>query len=374
MERKIRILHIAQSAGGVKRYIQMLLKHLDHAAFENYLLVSNDTETDDYAMLSDHVEQINMHREIGLHDIRSVIETHKVIKRLRPDIIYAHSSKAGALARLANLGLNRVCIYNPHGWSFNMKGSSKKQKMYAVLERILAPFSDKIICISDTEKLTALQNKICGKDKLSVIHNGIEIREPINEKNSNISREGLNIPENAFVVGMVGRMAEQKAPDVFVEMAQNVLKRIPEAFFLIVGDGELRSQIEAQIELAGLQERFQITGWVDNPQDYMRLFDVAVLLSRWEGFGLVLPEYMLEQKPIVATSVDAIPELIQDRVNGLLVPVENPVAACNAVYELFQDAQMRDRIVQQGLQDVYEKYDVRRVAEEHMALFRSIIK
>lgn len=374
MERKIRILHIAQSAGGVKRYIQMLLKYMDHAAFENYLLVSNDTETDDYAMLSDYVEQIDMRREIGLHDIHSVIETHKVIKRLRPDIIYAHSSKAGALARLANLGLNRVCIYNPHGWSFNMKGSSKKQKMYAVLERILAPFSDKIICISDTEKMTALQNKICEKDKLWVIHNGIEIKDSISNKDTNISREGLNIPENAFVVGMVGRIAEQKSPDVFVEMARNVAKKIPEALFLIVGDGELRDQIESQIESTGLRERFHITGWVDNPQDYMRLFDVAVLLSRWEGFGLVLPEYMLARKPIVATRADAIPELIQDRVNGLLVPVENPTAASDAVEELYQDAQMRDRIVQQGLQDVYQKYDVRRVAEEHMALFRSIIK
>ena len=172
---------------------------------------------------------------------------------------------------------------------------------------------------------------------------------------------------------MVGRIAEQKAPDVFVEMAQNVAKRIPEAFFLIVGDGELRDQIEVQIELAGLREQFYITGWVENPQDYMRLFDVAVLLSRWEGFGLVLPEYMLARKPIVATKVDAIPELIKDRVNGLLVEPDDPRAAYDAVCELHRTPELRKKLVLQGVQEVYEKYDIRRVAQAHMDIFREIV-
>lgn len=372
MERKIRILHIAQSAGGVKRYIQMLVKYLDHTVFENYLLVSNDTDISTYTSVSDHVEQIDMRREIGLHDVSSIVAVRKVIRRTQPDIIYAHSSKAGALARLANLGLNRPCIYNPHGWAFNMKESPKKQKLYAVLERVLTPLSDEIICISNTEKKSALQNRICSESKITVIQSGIDLERFSEKPEKPLSRNTLHIPENAFIVGMVGRLAKQKAPDVFVEMAKEVLKNIPEAYFLMVGDGELRQQTEAQIAAAGMKDRFYITGWTDTPQDYVNLFDVAVLLSRWEGFGLVLPEYMLAGKPIVAAKVDAIPELIQDRVNGLLVEPEAPRAACDAVYELYRDAELREKFVRQGALDVYEKYDVKRVAEAHKCLFQRL--
>lgn len=375
MNRRIRILHITQAVGGgVERYIQMLLKYLDHTTYENCLMISDEADICVYEGLADSIEQIDMRRAIGLHDVRSVVKARKVFRRLQPDIIYAHSSKAGAIARLANLGLGNVCIYNPHGWAFNMIGSVRKQKVYAILERILAPISDRIICISNTEKMTALKNNICGADKLTVINNGIEIMEYSDRKCSDISRELLRIPEKAFVIGMVGRIVKQKAPDIFVKMAQNVMEKIPEAFFLIVGDGEMREQIEEQIESAGMQDRFHITGWVDNPKDYMSLFDVAVLLSRWEGFGLVLPEYMLSHKPIVAASVDAIPELIQDRHNGLLVPMNDAQAASDAVCELHRDAQLREKLVAQGMLDVYEKYDVRRVAEEHMRLFRQVKK
>ena len=105
----------------------------------------------------------------------------------------------------------------------------------------------------------------------------------------------------------------------------------------------------------------------------MELIDIAVLLSRWEGFGLVIPEYMLCRKPIVATDVDAIPNLIDDHINGLLVPPENPQAACEAVLGLYKDTHLADRLIEHGLKDVYKKYDARRVATEHEMLFQKLV-
>ena len=86
-----------------------------------------------------------------------------------PDIIYAHSSKAGAIVRISNIGLNSQCVYNPHGWAFNMHCSGIKQKIYTIIERMAAPFCKKIICISEAEFQSALQKKICSKNKLRVI-------------------------------------------------------------------------------------------------------------------------------------------------------------------------------------------------------------
>lgn len=211
--RKIRILHVVQAAGGVDRYIRMLLKYLDKEEFENIMVCSQDFHKGDYKGLADCFEQIEMNRAIGMSDLKSIREVRKQIKKYNPDIIYAHSSKAGAIARMADIGLKNRCVYNPHGWAFNMRCSEKKKMMYAGIEKMAAPFCDKIICISDAEKQSALDKKICKEEKLQVIFNGVDIKAYENGTHGKVKRADLNIPEDAFVVGMVGRISPQKAPD-----------------------------------------------------------------------------------------------------------------------------------------------------------------
>ena len=210
---KIRILHVAQAAGGVDRYIRMLLKYLDKEKFENILVCSQDFHEEDYRDLVDSFEQVEMTRAIGGNDLKAIKEVRTLIKKYNPDIVYAHSSKAGAIARVADIGLKNHCVYNPHGWAFNMRCSAKKKAMYTAIEKVAAPFCDKIICISDAEKQSALDKKICREDKLQVIFNGVDIESYENGVHGAVKRKDLNIPEDAFVVGMVGRMSPQKAPD-----------------------------------------------------------------------------------------------------------------------------------------------------------------
>ena len=163
---KIRILHVAQAAGGVDRYIRMLLKYLDKEKFENILVCSQDFHEEDYRGLVDSFEQVEMIRAIGGNDLKAIKEVRTLIKKYNPDIVYAHSSKAGAIARIADIGLKNHCVYNPHGWAFNMRCSAKKKAIYTMIEKIAAPFCDKIICISDAEKQSALDKKICKEDML----------------------------------------------------------------------------------------------------------------------------------------------------------------------------------------------------------------
>ena len=243
MRKKKRILHVAQAAGGVDRYIRMLLKYLDKEKFENILVCSQDFREEDYDSLVDSFEQIELNRAIGANDLRSIVEVRKLIKKYNPDIVYAHSSKAGAITRVADIGLKNHCVYNPHGWAFNMRCSAKKKAMYTAIEKIAAPFCDKIICISDAEKQSALDKKICREDKLQVIFNGVDIESYENGVRGAIKRKDLNIPEDAFVVGMVGRMSPQKAPDVFVKMAKQVKDEVPNAHFIIVGNGNQEDEI-----------------------------------------------------------------------------------------------------------------------------------
>lgn len=366
---KIRILHIAQAAGGVDRYIRMLLKYLDKDKFENVLVCSQDFHKEDYDGLVDSFEQIEMNRAIGVNDLKSIGKVRKLIKKYNPDIVYAHSSKAGAIARVADIGLKNRCVYNPHGWAFNMRCSAKKKAMYTAIEKMAAPFCDKIICISDAEKQSALDKKICREDKLHVIFNGVDIETYENGVHGAIKRRNLNIPEDAFVVGMVGRMSPQKAPDVFVKMAKQVKDKVPNAHFIIVGNGNQEDEIRKYAEDNGFSNSLHITGWVDNPMSYVELFDVACLLSRWEGFGLALPEYMMAGKPIVASRVDAIPNIIRNGENGLLVEVDDDIGASEAVLRIYRDKSLKDKLILQGMEDVHNRFNARRVSEEHGILF-----
>ena len=366
---KIRILHVAQAAGGVDRYIRMLLKYLDKEKFENILVCSQDFHEEDYRDLVDSFEQVEMTRAIGGRDLKAIKGVRALIKKYNPDIVYAHSSKAGAIARAADIGLRNRCVYNPHGWAFNMRCSAKKKAMYTAIEKIAAPFCDKIICISDAEKQSALDKKICREDKLQVIFNGVDIEAYENGVHGAVKRKDLNIPEDAFVVGMVGRMSPQKAPDVFIKMAKQVKDEVRNAHFIIVGNGNQEAEIRKYAEDNGFSNSLHITGWVNNPMSYVELFDVACLLSRWEGFGLALPEYMMAGKPIVASNVDAIPNIIRNGENGLLVEVDDDIGASKAVLRILREDGLRKKIVAQGLEDVHNRFNARRVSEEHSKLF-----
>ena len=365
---KIRVLHVAECIGGVDRYLRSLLKY---STCENIMILSQLYEDKKaiYEQLASHVEIMHMQHGMKPSAVREAIELRKKIRRYDPDVVYAHSSTAGAIVRMACVGLKVKVVYNPHGWSFNMEGRSKR--LFVTLERIMSHFCDAIICISEAEKVSALREHICKESKLHVIENGIDI-DGYKAGQENHRNVDLAIPADAFVVGMVGRICRQKAPDVFVRMAAEVQKSIPNACFVIIGDvlegaEEERTEIESLARELGVN--LIITGWVDNPLDYMRIFDVGCLLSRWEGFGLAIPEYMLVGVPIVATRVDAIPYLIKDGVTGLLVERDDWRTAAEKVVELAEDENLRNRLKENGLKTVKGRFDAHKMSESFDGLY-----
>lgn len=368
---KKRIMHIAQSSGGVERYILMLLKNMDSSKYENILVCSNDYKKENYIGLVNAFECINMIRPINiLSDFKAIINIRNIIKKYNPNIVYMHSSKGGALGRIANIGMRNNSIYNPHGWSFNMDCDAKRRAIYRWSERLLSRLCNIIIAISDYEKKSAIKNKICRPDKIRVIYNGIDIEEYERKKETySLTRDNLGIQSDAYIIGTVGRLSKQKAPDTFIKAAGIIKKYIPKAFFLMVGDGEMKNEIEDLVRKMDLQKSVLVTGWVNEPMEYIRLFDQAMLLSRWEGFGLVLAEYMLAKKPIIATRVDAISDLIIDRENGLLVKMDDIDAIARASVEIYEDNELVNLMIINGFRIVNARFNIKRVILELEALF-----
>lgn len=362
----MRVLHVAECIGGVDRYLRCLLKY---SSCENIMILSQLYKKEDYVKLANHVEIMHMNHSIGLSAVKEALELRRKIKKYSPNVVCAHSSIAGAITRMACVGLEVKVIYNPHGWSFNM--DSYKRGIFIKLEKLMSYFCDVIVCISEAEKFSALRENICKEDKLYVIYNGIVIDGYVKEDVE------LPIPQDAFVVGMVGRICRQKAPDIFLKMAERVQKEIKCAYFVIVGDvieGADKEREELEKLANKLQIKLLITGWVNNPLSYMSRFDVACLFSRWEGFGLAIPEYMLTGAPVVATKVDAIPYLIEDGINGLLVEKDDWQVAAEKVMKLASDKELRNRLIENGKKTVKDRFDARRVSKEYEELYGVLIK
>lgn len=373
-----KIMFISQSNGGVARYLQMFFKYIDKKKYKVILVypIEYIHEKNKFEKLVDYIEFVEMHREINIiKDLKSCIAISDVIKKYDPDLIYLNSSKAGALGRIANLRYKKPIIYNPHGWAFNMKTSYLKKKVYIFIERLLSKYTDYIIAISNKEKESAIVNNIANDDKVKVIFNGIDITEYDNnlefQKNCRLN---LNISEDAIVIGMVGRVSDQKAPDIFIKSAYEIKKIIPNAYFIIVGDGDKLEEIKKLINSLGLEKDVLITGWIDNTFNYINSFDISMLLSRWEGFGLVLAEYMVCKKPIIATNIDAIPDLIENNVNGLLIEVDSVEECVMATINIINNEVLKNNLILNSDNIVRKKFDVKRVVKEHDYLFSNLLR
>lgn len=302
--------------------------------------------------------------------VKIIRQVRKAIIVSHPDIVYCHSGFAGVFGRLAAIGTHCKVVYNPHGWAFNMRSASAQKLMvFRKMEQIFAPMTDKIVCISKAEHESALYNNVAPEDKLALIPNGIDIdavRSAIPVK-----RSELDIAEDAFVVGMVGRLSAQKAPDVFIRAAEMIHKKIPNSAFIIVGDGEQREEIEEYSRVHGLN--LVVTGWTDKPYSYLKDFDVAMLLSRREGLGLAIVEYMAAEKNVVAARTDAIPSLVDDGVDGFLVDVDNAEQAADKVLWLHTHPTEAMDMRNKALHKVMMKYDINRVVNQHIDMFNKLI-
>lgn len=366
----MKILHVAECAGGVARYLEMLLPLLQ-GKYKQVFVCSQNFDAGKFQSLADRVYQLKMCQTFSpLRVAKGVLQLRKTIVFERPDIVYCHSSFAGALGRLACMGQGTKVVYNPHGWAFNMQDAGRMKRMfYLTTEWLLSRITDRIVCISGAEYHSAIVNRVCAADKLCMILNGISLSAV--EQALPIDRGTLGLSASDYVIGMIGRLVPQKAPDIFMKAGKLIKQKIENAVFIIVGDGVEREWAEDFAVQNNL--KLVVTGWVGNPYSYLKIFDVAMLLSRWEGFGLCIAEYMAARKPVIATRVDAIPTLIDHGVDGLLVDVDSPEDVCEKTMYIYNHHKKTEMMKEEAYQKVIRHFDVQRVAAQHVELFTELL-
>jgi glycosyltransferase involved in cell wall biosynthesis len=255
-------------------------------------------------------------------DVLTLIDLTKFLKKQRYHIVHTHNSKAGFVGRLAaKLAGVPVIVHTVHGFAFHDREPAWRQMLYRNLERLASHWCDRIIFISQPLIEWALRERIVDGQKVLKIYSGIELTKfhPVAEDEKKNLRRKWGIREESAVIGIVSKLWDGKGHEILIRAFKELKEEINNAVLAIVGEGYLHGKLVNLVQRLGLGDAVIFTGFQKDVSEIIATFDVAVLPSLFEGMGRVLLEAMAMEKPVVASRVGGIPDLVQDGVNGILV-------------------------------------------------------
>ena len=355
MSDRVKVLHIITriDRGGSSDEVIIIVSNLDRKKFHPYLIVGKTK--DPTPKLIDIGGKINYEELTTLirpiNPVKDVLAFFSLLKRIKREgyhIVHTHSSKAGFLGRLAAYFAGTpYIVHTPHGHIFYGYYGRIISWLFILLERFVSRFTDVIIGLTEREVKEHLERKIGKKSRFVVIPSGVELERffKFDVDRKKVKKE-LNIPAKAKVIGSVGRLVPIKDPLNLIIAGERIAKEYPEIHFIWVGDGPLRARAEELARRASLP--LTITGMKDDIRPYLAIVDIFVLPSLNEGMGRAAVEAMAMGKPVVATKVGGLPEVVVEGETGFLVPPADPDALAQAILSLLRYPDLGERLGRKG--------------------------
>ncbi len=293
-------------------------------------------------------------------DLRVVRALRAQIRASRPSMVHTHSTKAGVLGRIAAWREGVPALHTAHAWSFS-DGLPWRRVAFAVPVEILAGHvTRRFAVVSDADRRIALRYRVARPHQLRVVHNGVP------DTALRAKPEAQGTP----TITMVARMAAPKDQLLLLQ----ALALVPEPFRLaLVGDGPDRGAIEAAIRELGLSERVELPGVSDRVAELLAQAQIAALVSRQEGFPLVVLEAMRAGLPVVASDVGGVREAVVDGVTGLLVARGDVGGLASALRRLIADPTLRRELGRAGRRAYEERFTAARMVAETEAVYRELL-
>jgi glycosyltransferase involved in cell wall biosynthesis len=301
-----------------------------------------------------------------------------LIREVQPDVVHTHSSKAGIVGRAAawkegGKHGRRSVVHTVHGLGFNDRQRPIVRRLYVGLERYAAKRCHRLIAITPQMIDAFEQHRIATRDRFTVVPSGVQLDRfgPSPAGTREQVRDRYAIPQDAFVVGLLGRLDALKGQrdliDIYPRLAERLQKKHPSrpVHLLFIGDGFDRANVERAIAKAGLAGRATITGLVpyDQVARVLSAVDVSVLPSYQEGQSRTLVESLLCGVPVVGYAAGGIPSIIRDGVTGRLVPVGDKPALVDAVVGVLTEPDPARWMTEAGAAHVRKRFDVATMAE-----------
>ncbi len=347
--------------GGAQKVTLMTLERLPRDRYDLALITSPEGLLVDWANRIPGLRRIwipSIVREVRpLKDLAALSRLWLLFRRERPAVVHTHTAKVGILARwAARLAGVPYIFHTSHGFGFNDFQRPVERHFYVGLERLTARITTKLFMVSYANAETAEKVGMAQPGEWILARDAISVEEFMAPKPRRQKVEQWGIPADKVIVGMVACFKAQKSPEDFIEVAARVLKKTDRAHFVMAGDGELRTSVEARIRQHGIEDHITLLGWqpeTDMPEVYRNL-DIVVLTSLWEGLPCVFSEAMACELPIVATNVDGAREAIVDSENGFLHEPRDVEGMAQSVIKLIGDKDLRQKMGQVGKRRVME--------------------
>ena len=398
------------NVGGPAKHVVWLTSGLQDAGFNTLLVTGTVPEgEEDMSYFADEagVRPLyfpEMSREISLKDLVTVWKLFRLFVRERPDIVHTHTAKAGTVGRTAGflyrwltpgalIGKPRECkfVHTYHGHVFHSYYGRNRTRLFIAIERLLARMiTDRLIVISKQQSEEIGEKFRVGRSgQLKVIPLGLDLGlfEDHASRRTKFRHE-LCIPDHTILIGIVGRLTEIKNHQMFLNVVWRLksidpaLRRQGAVRFIVVGDGGLRDALELQSQQLDLDKDVIFVGGRRDPEYFYPALDVVALTSRNEGTPLTLIEAMANARPVVATSVGGVVDLLGDVVEdgpyqvcrrGIAVPPGDEDAFAAALSRIIRDRSLRQELGERGLEFVEVNYSKERLFEDIKHLYAELV-
>lgn len=364
----MRIVYVitrADEIGGGQVHVRDLSTALHAAGHEVTVLAGAPGRLSD--QLADHGVRFeavpSMVRPIALrHDAMAVHQLSSMLRRLRPELVSLHSSKAGWLGRIAARRCRLPVVFTAHGWPFTGGAPASARRVYPTLERLTATWADRIITVSDHDRAVALEKRIAPPQKIVRIYNGvIDATGP---------RRPLPPPGPPRIF-MSGRFSAQKDhAGLFHALAR--LREL-EWSLALAGEGASQDQARRLASTLGIADRVEFLGMRDDVLELLAGAHIYALISHWEGLPYGILEAMSAGLPVVASQVGGVPEAVLDETTGFLVPRAAPEATARRLAQLIKDADLRHALGTAGRRHYENEFRFETMYERTLAEYRLVI-
>jgi glycosyltransferase involved in cell wall biosynthesis len=310
-----------------------------------------------------------------VRDLRAFFALWALLIREKPAIVHTHTYKAGILgcwaAKIAGVP---IIIHTPHGHIFFGHFSPLVTRFFMMIERLTAGIVDRMVALTEGERRDYIACSVANPEKMVTIHSGVNMDRFIKVKvSSEGKKRSLGLNAEAPVVGTVGWLLPIKGPIYLLRAMAEVWQSHPDIHLVYVGKGDLEEAVKGEAYRTGVSDRVKFLGWRDDIPEIMHTLDVFVLPSLNEGMGRVLVEAMAAGKPIVASNVGGIPDLVKDGQNGFLVGPGDVNGLSLAMKKLIEDEELRVKMGAKG-RAMAQSYGVeemiRKIDDLYTALYR----
>ena len=397
-KRKILRIIARLNIGGPAIHVILLSSGLEQKGYETLLITGREGPHEgnmlDFAAAKGVTPVVipEMGRELSSGgDLAAFLKIFRLVRDERPEIIHTHTAKAGTLGRLAAIAYNAlqrlqfskskvIVIHTFHGHVLKGYFGKLKTRLFILIEKVLARFTDRIITLSEGLRDEFVGMGIASREKIEVIPLGLELERFVKSgARKGMFKKSLGLPEDCLVVGLVGRLVPIKGHKFFLEAARSVIASrsgksgAQPVRFVVVGDGELRTELEEYARRLGISGQVIFTGFRSDLPEIYADTDIVVLSSLNEGTPVSLIEAMTSGKPVVATRVGGVPDLVADGAAGILVPAGDSGALADAVAKLVENPELRARMGEDGRNAVFPKYDIGNLVKRLDLLYGTLI-